>query len=825
MTEDTGDNSAKNITFLFTLFIILQPLLYFIILLISLGLSSTGILKPLVIFYPLIAFFTVIFFISKNRYLDKIIDFLQSGKEFDQEELAVPVKKYPFESMIILFSGCMAAPFIAVLSGLKSGIIISAQQGIFFFMMGAVLACIAGAVFFLRIKIILFRYMVMVGVKPLALWQKLSIPLLAAFLGMIILVFSAIYRVYDQQSFEMVNSRISSSVKLINAVTDRFFTDVANELEAYARTESVQNMDYQKLMPFLVRLGKEGNLKNIEMYFTGNLTGKGIHSFGGTGDISERDYFKTLIKEKRVVFSEPLLSQISKKDAMVCAVPVLRENQLVGAFGVTLLVEKINSLLASEKITRTGRFMIISKEGKFLFHAANRDLLGKVIGKDIIDDGSSIVDSGLLVTAPPDRFFSYTFYGNRTISYKTVIPSLGHFLVFSLDRKDYMKSLNYLIMAMIAGMFFSTALIFAVILFMARRFSNPIHNTIDVFRGLADGDLTVTGGEYMEDEFGELLRNMKLFQRKLRDVVSDVVVAADDLTSSAVTLSETSRMLSDAAQNQAASIEESSASLEEMSGSIDLINENAKTQDSLSSKAYNSMEELKKDVETVMSYTVEALNMSKDMTAHANSGRDLMTDTITGMNSIDESTKRIAEMVLAISDISDKVNLLALNASIEAARAGEYGRGFAVVAEEISKLADQTASSAKNITEIVNSGLSQVGKGKEYVEATAKGLDTIVELIQKMEGLVQKITESAEVQSGTSVQVLADIKSVMEMADHVSKSTNEQMLSNVEIAKTMDQINMKTQETAAAAEEIAASAGEINSRSAGLKEKLSFFKI
>lgn len=823
--EEIKESSARNITIQFILFLILQPLLYFIILIISLGTNALGILKPMLIFYPLIAFFSVIFFISKNRYLDKLIDFLQSGKDFEKDDLAVPLKKYPMESMIILFSGCMAAPFIAVLSGLKSGIIISAQQGIFFFMMGAVLACIAGAVFFLRIKIILFRYIVMVGVKPLTLWQKLSIPLLAAFLGMIILAFSGVYRVYDRQSFEMVNSRISSSVKLINAVTDRFFTDVANELEAYARTESVQNMDYVKLMPFLVRLGKEGNLKNIEMYFAGNLTGKGIHSFGGTGDISERDYFKTIIKERRVVFSDPLVSQISKKDAMVCAVPVFRGEQLAGAFGVTLLVDKINALLASEKITGTGRFMIISKEGKFLFHATNRDLLGKVIGKDIVDDGSSIINSELLVSEPPDRFFSYTFYGNRTISYKTVIPSLGHFLVFSLDRKDYMKSLNSLIIAMIAGMIFSTILIFTIILLIARRFSNPIHRTMDVFRGLADGDLTVTGGEYMEDEFGELLRNMKLFQRKLRDVVSEVVVSADDLTSAAVTLSETSRTLSDAAQNQAASIEESSASLEEMSGSIDLINENAKTQDSLSSKAFQSMEELKKDVETVMSYTVEALEMSKDMTSHAKSGRDLMADTITGMTSIDDSTKRIAEMVLAISDISDKVNLLALNASIEAARAGEYGRGFAVVAEEISKLADQTAASAKNITEIVNSGLAQVGRGKEYVEATAKGLDTIVELIQKMEMLVRKITESAKVQSGTSMQVLNDIKSVMEMADHVSKSTNEQMISNVEIAKTMDQINMKTQETAAAAEEIAASAGDINSRSVGLKEKLSFFKI
>jgi methyl-accepting chemotaxis protein len=116
-----------------------------------------------------------------------------------------------------------------------------------------------------------------------------------------------------------------------------------------------------------------------------------------------------------------------------------------------------------------------------------------------------------------------------------------------------------------------------------------------------------------------------------------------------------------------------------------------------------------------------------------------MTDTIAGMNSIDESTKRIAEMVLAISDISDKVNLLALNASIEAARAVITAGDLLVVAEEISKLADQTAVSAKNITEIVNSGLAQVGRGKEYVEATAKGLIQLLSLFREWRGLFRRL--------------------------------------------------------------------------------------
>ncbi|HRX48219.1 MAG TPA: HAMP domain-containing methyl-accepting chemotaxis protein, partial [Spirochaetota bacterium] len=358
-----------------------------------------------------------------------------------------------------------------------------------------------------------------------------------------------------------------------------------------------------------------------------------------------------------------------------------------------------------------------------------------------------------------------------------------------------------------------------------KRFSLPIQNTIGVLERLAEGDLTAESTDFLADEFGEMIRNFKQFQRKLRGTITTALKAAVQLSSSAHELAITSSKMSDSAQTQAASVEEASASLEEVSGSIELININAQEQAKLAKTTYNAMEQLRSDNETVAGYAEKALEAARGTTEQAGNGQQLMQNTIEGMNNIDESTQKIADTVRLISDISDQVNLLALNASIEAARAGEHGRGFAVVAEEISKLADQTAASAKGITDFVNAGLREVEKGRSYVDETGRAFNMIIEYIAQTEELVRKITDSASRQAESSREVLESTKKVNEMSDSISVSTNEQMMTNQEMSKTVEQINQNTQAAAAAAEEIASSADEISAQAEILSARMEFFKV
>lgn len=272
-------------------------------------------------------------------------------------------------------------------------------------------------------------------------------------------------------------------------------------------------------------------------------------------------------------------------------------------------------------------------------------------------------------------------------------------------------------------------------------------------------------------------------------------------------------------------MEQASASLEEVSSSVEMIATNTKEQSEFARETYKSMDELKRLVQEVTGYAAEALRMANTMTSEAQKGNELMQNTIKGMNSIDSSTKQISEIVKMISDVSEQVNLLSLNAAIEAARAGEHGKGFAVVADEISKLAEETAQSTRNINDLVKTGLAEVSKGKEYVDNTSKALYSIIENIRRTDEMVRKISDSAKTQSEFSDKVVGDTRKVMEMADNISLSTDEQKNTNREMTSTIDQINQITQNVAASAEEIASSSEEISAQTEALNKHIEFFRI
>ncbi|HNX24757.1 MAG TPA: methyl-accepting chemotaxis protein [Spirochaetota bacterium] len=822
-------NNSKELTnLLLKLFIVYytaHPFFYFLSLVLATGFNGiSGILKIMVFLaLPIIAVFTLTFVIITKQ-LQRSID----GSADDITAITGPVNRLPIKAMMLIITVCSAGSLITVIICYNQHLFLSLEQCVFFFLFGFIQAVIAGALLYYNIKIVLYTFLYnmsyKIEYKPLTLYQKIVIPIVSSIMILLLFASAGIYRISYDRTIEMYSSNISARINKNVIFAGSIFEKTLAQLNAYSEAGDIKNLRSGEMKSFLKRI-HENKGYDLEMFFVSDASGSSLNSFGGTADISDRDYFRQVMATGKNVFSEPVMSKATGKQIMVVAVPVRGNGgRVTGIMGGTILMERIENVMNNDRVVKSGRYMILSRDGKLLYHP-DRNSIGKVIGKDLTDDGKKIINITRLVTESENRFFSYTFNGEEVYSYKSEIPVLRNILVFSMEKKDFIEKIRFVLLQILISLLLLAAALLLIIRYIAKKFSVPIQNTIAVIGLLAGGDLTAESSDFLADEFGELIRNFKGFQGKLRQTITVALEAAVQLSGSSEELAATSAGMSENAQSQAASVEQASASLEEISAAVELINVSAAEQANLARTTFSSMEKLKTDNETVTGYAKMALEAARSTTEQAGIGQKLMESTISGMNNIDESTKKIADTVLLISDISDQVNLLALNASIEAARAGEHGRGFAVVAEEISKLAEQTASGAKSITQFVNAGLKEVSSGREFMDATGQAFNKITGFITQTEDLVKRITESAEGQARASADVLNDTKKVMDMADAISSSTYEQKVTNQEMSKTVESINENTQGSASAIEEIAASAEEINAQAEALRVQMQFFKV
>ncbi len=559
-------------------------------------------------------------------------------------------------------------------------------------------------------------------------------------------------------------------------------------------------------------------------YHTIRMNDGVISIFKGT--LKGRDYYESIMSGGPAQMTAPLISRTTGLPTVFMVAPIRdASGKPIGLIGAGILLNYVQDVVSKLKLGKTGYGVCLDRDGRYIENPDKDQILKKTIHES---EDPSLRELGKKIFSSDSGIYQYRFKGTNKIAFTSIVPVNGWRLVIVVDEGEFYSPVTELVIT-IAGIAFVIALLITfMIVWISTSILAPINDIAIFADSLASGDLTVRIHEkhlLNNDETGALSEKLNVACESLNKVISDARNAAIQLSGSAEELAQTSGKMSDSAQTQAAAVEEASASLEEISASIELINKNAAEQSDVAGTTLKLMDRLKNDNQVVSDYAGKALDAAKNTTVQANTGQKLMVSTIDGMNNINESTLKIAETVRLISDVSDQVNLLALNASIEAARAGEHGRGFAVVAEEISKLADQTALSAKSITDFVNSGLNEVEKGREFVYATSRAFESIINYIAQTEELVKKITESAASQVDSSTEVLEYTKKVVMMSESISSSTNEQMLTNQEMSNTVEQINQITQNTAAAAEEIASSAEQISAQSENLMHQMQFFKV
>jgi methyl-accepting chemotaxis protein len=284
-----------------------------------------------------------------------------------------------------------------------------------------------------------------------------------------------------------------------------------------------------------------------------------------------------------------------------------------------------------------------------------------------------------------------------------------------------------------------------------------------------DGDLTAVVVDDSRDEFTPLLTTMQEMQSSLIRVVSNVRQGADSVAIASVQIAQGNNDLSARTEQQASALEETSASMEQMGSTASQNADNAR----------------------------QASQLAASASSVAVQGGDVVNQVVQTMKDINDSSRKISDIIGTIDGIAFQTNILALNAAVEAARAGEQGRGFAVVAGEVRNLAQRSAEAAKEIKGLISASVERVEQGTALVDQAGSTMQEIVQSIQRVTDIVGEISSASQEQNAGVNQV----------------------------SEAVSQMDQTTQQNAALVEESAAAASSLQNQAHQLVQAVSVFRL
>ncbi|MBP6599880.1 MAG: hypothetical protein KA216_10600, partial [Giesbergeria sp.] len=453
--------------------------------------------------------------------------------------------------------------------------------------------------------------------------------------------------------------------------------------------------------------------------------------------------------------------------------PIVIDGRVVGAAGVDLALSSLQQVIEPLRIYETGFATLLTNKGMVV---GDRD--PKNVGKDM---GSSESLDLARAAIAAGRSIQTNFFSDRlqTQATSVYVPlQIGNnktawsFAATVPDDTILADVRQLRLESIVLGLLSIVLVSLGLNLALNRMVLRPIGGEPDAAAAMAErvaqGDLSQPIHVRANDRTS-LMAQLQHMQGSLADVVANVRQGAEGVATASAQISQGNHDLSGRTESQASALEQTAASMEQLNSTVLQNAENARN----------------------------ATELARSASSVANQGGAAVARVIDTMKGINDSSRKIADIIAVIDGIAFQTNILALNAAVEAARAGEQGRGFAVVASEVRSLAGRSAEAAKEIRTLIDTSVSRVEVGAAQVDEAGHTMAEVVKSIQQVANLMGEISAASSEQSAGVGQV-------------------------GEAIVQMDQV---TQQNAALVEEMAAAASSLQTQAQELVQTVAVFNL
>ncbi len=654
--------------------------------------------------------------------------------------------------------------------------------------------------------------------------KKISTKLLTYILPVVIITVVALVVIaatvsknrMSEMATETLESSISNQADNIDAWLSenlQYFTTVKHTIESQNPTEA-------EFVPILdTYYGYNENAP--EGFYIGTSDGqfyKATESTMAAGNVTGTTWFKQGLSRIRMAYGTAYTNDAG--DTVISATGILNDgSDNIKVIGADVSLNKIMIIVNSGvKMEDASSFLVDTNDYKILAHRDNT-----IMGTTLAESNSNPLLAGAAKSIVSGDLTSKEIADNM-VAFKE-IPGTDWVLVSYIPTSIILKSVSQMgtLLFIVGGI--AIVLIILLILFVVRRVIAPLGHISNNITSMSEGDFTIDIDASSNDEIGVMGSRVSEFVASMRSMLSHISQESDKLQEESDNSDRVSKTMYEASQSQAEAMQQLNETVDQLATAVNDIAQNATTLAQVVADTRDNSDRANESMKETVGISQKGRDDMEKLSVAMEGISDANERLVESINKVGSASEEITNIVGMISEIAEETNLLSLNASIEAARAGEAGKGFAVVATQIAKLAQTSAESANNISNLIGEVHNLIGDAVGQAHASADSIKENSELIQVAVGTFDQIYTNIQESNGLIEAMIEDIQKVDDVATNVAAISEEQAASADEILATSENMVEMANNITKSSQDVADNSHELASTSQTLTSYVQKFKI